>query len=297
MARTAEKVRELILEDEEMEDVLEYVLEAGGDGSTELAWGDVRDELTSGQWGRLIETGILEDADEGFVVADPDGVRDGLEGPDIGELETEIPDKDTSWSRRDKLAGILTLSLIPAYMVPQIRSLVGGAVDVLLGPLLDVLPFYAVILLLAVVTGLYSALLQDAMVDMDVIAAYQQRMQEVQDLQDKAKESGDDAAVQAARERQMEAMGENTGMFKEQFRPFVYIMLLTIPAFVWMYWIMLTDAGPTLEPMTFALIGEREFQDAVIGPIQAWIFWYFLCSMGFSNIVRKTLDVQTSPNT
>ncbi|MFB6105171.1 MAG: DUF106 domain-containing protein [Halobacteriaceae archaeon] len=297
MARTAETVQELILEDEEMEDVLEYVLEVGGDGSTELEWGDVRDELTSGQWGRLIETGILEDAEEGFVVADPEGLRDGLEGPDIGELETEIPDKDTSWSRRDKLAGVLTLFLIPAYMVPQIRSLVGGAVNVLLGPLLDVLPFYAVILLLAVVTGLYSALLQDAMIDMDVIAAYQKRMQEVQDLQDKAKESGDDEAVQAARERQMEAMGENTGMFKEQFRPFVYIMLLTIPAFVWMYWIMLTDAGPALEPMTLALIGEREVQDAVIGPIQAWIFWYFLCSMGFSNIVRKSLDVQTSPNT
>lgn len=294
MARTAEQVRDLLLEDEEMEDVLEYVLEVGGDGETELEWGDVRDEMSSGQWGRLIETGILEDAEEGFVVADPEGVREGLTGPDL-DLETEIPDKDTSWSRQDKLAGVLTLTLIPAYMVPQIRSLVGGAVDVLLGPLLTVLPFYAVILLLAVVTGLYSALLQDAMVDMDVIAGYQERMQEVQDLQDKAKESGDDAAMQAARERQMEAMGENTGMFKEQFRPFVYIMLLTIPAFVWMYWIMLTDAGPTLAPMTFALIGEREFQQGVIGPIQGWIFWYFLCSMSFSNIVRKTLDVQTSP--
>lgn len=297
MARTQENVRDLLVEDEEMEDVLEYILEIGGDGSTELEWGDVRDELSSGQWGRLIEQGILEDAEDGFVVADPDGVRDGLEGPELGELETEIPDKDTSWSRRDKIAGILTLTLIPAYLVPQVRALVGETMNLFLGPLLDLLPFYAVILLLAVVTGLYSALLQDAMVDMEVIGQYQKRMQEVQDLQDQAKESGDDQAVQQARERQMEAMGENTGMFKEQFRPFVYIMLLTIPAFVWMYWIMLTDAGPNLEPMTIALVGERDFQAGIIGPMQTWIVWYFICSMSFSNIVRKSLDVQTSPDT
>lgn len=296
MAQTADTVHDLVREDEEMEDALELVLDRTERGDREIDWADVKDELTSGQWGRLIETGILEDGEEGFTVADPDGVEDAMTTPDFGEYETELPDKDLSWSRRDKAAGVLTLSLIPAYTINEIRELVGGTVNVLLGPLLDIMPFWAVILILATATGLYSALLQDAMVDMDVIGAYQARMQEVQELQEEAKEKGDDAAVEAARQEQMEAMGENIGMFKEQFRPFVYIMLLTIPAFVWMYWIMGAHTELVGE-MTFALLGDYGLQQTVLGPVQGWLLWYFVCSLAFSNLVRKLLDVQTTPNT
>lgn len=296
MAKTAETVHDLLREDEDMEDALEMLLDRTDGGEREIDWADVKDDLTSGQWGRLIETGILKDGEEGFTVADPEGVEDAMSTPDIGEYETELPDKDLSWSTRDKAAGILTLSLIPAYSVSEIRNLVGGAVDIFLGPLLDVMPFWAVVLILATATGLYSALLQDAMVDMDVIGAYQARMQEVQDMQEEAKERGDDAAVEAAREEQMEAMGENIGMFKEQFRPFVYIMLLTIPAFVWMYWIMGAHTAKVGE-MTFALLGDYGLQQTVLGPVQGWLLWYFICSLAFSNLVRKLLDVQTTPNT
>ncbi|MFB6111721.1 MAG: DUF106 domain-containing protein [Halobacteriaceae archaeon] len=295
MARTAETVRELVREDEEMEEVLETVLDRSSDGDTALAWDDVSDTLSSGQWGRLIETGLLEDGDDGFVIADPDGIREALSTPDIGEYETELPEKDLSWSRRDKIAGVLTLSLIPAYTITEIRDLVGSVMNVILGPLLDVMPFWAVILVLATATGLYSALLQDNMVDMDVIGAYQARMQEVQDMQEEAKERGDEDAVEAARQEQMEAMGENLGMFKEQFRPFVYIMLLTIPAFVWMYWIMGAHTDQ-VGSMTFALLGDYALQQTVLGPVQGWLLWYFVCSLAFSNLVRKLLDVQTTPD-
>lgn len=296
MASTAETVRSLVREDEEMEDALETVLDRTDDGSQEIDWADVNDALTSGQWGRLIEKGILADESEGFTVADPEGVRDALSTPELGDYETDLPDKDLSWSTRDKLAGVLTLSLIPAYTITEIRNLVGGTVDLILGPLLNAMPFWAVILILATATGLYSALLQDAMVDMDVIGAYQARMQEVQEMQEEAKASGDDAAVEAARQEQMEAMGENIGMFKEQFRPFVYIMLLTIPAFVWMYWVMGTHTELVGE-MTFALLGDFGLEQSVLGPVQGWLLWYFICSLAFSNLVRKLLDVQTTPNT
>ena len=61
MARTASKVQDLVSEDAEMEAALEHVLETAGEGS--VGWGDVSEELTSGQWGRLIETGVLVDSD------------------------------------------------------------------------------------------------------------------------------------------------------------------------------------------------------------------------------------------
>ena len=52
MARTASKVQDLVKEDAEMEDALEFILERADEGT--VSWGDVSDELTSGQWGRLI---------------------------------------------------------------------------------------------------------------------------------------------------------------------------------------------------------------------------------------------------
>jgi uncharacterized membrane protein (DUF106 family) len=29
--------------------------------------------------------------------------------------------------------------------------------------------------------------------------------------------------------------------------------------------------------------------------MQAWIVWYFLCSMAFTQIIRKGLDIDMSP--
>ena len=77
MARTEQKVRDLVESDPGMREAVATVLEAADDGS--VRWVDVRDDLTSGQWGRLIEKDILVDADgEGFVVDDPDGVREAI---------------------------------------------------------------------------------------------------------------------------------------------------------------------------------------------------------------------------
>jgi uncharacterized membrane protein (DUF106 family) len=94
----------------------------------------------------------------------------------------------------------------------------------------------------------------------------------------------------------MEAMGENLGMFKEQFRPMVWIMLFTIPVFLWMYWMILADATTiTPESIVLPIVGEKSWTGGVVGPIQTWIVWYFLCSMGFTQIIRKALDIQTTP--
>jgi uncharacterized membrane protein (DUF106 family) len=97
----------------------------------------------------------------------------------------------------------------------------------------------------------------------------------------------------------MEAMGDQMGMFKEQFRPMVWIMFLTIPVFLWMYWGVGIGANATpifdLEPLVLPFAGEKAWTDQVLGPIQVWIVWYFLCSMGFTQIIRKGLNINISP--
>ena len=301
MAGTVDRVKDLVDDDDQMAGVVQLVLDRAEDGA--VAYGDVRDEVDSGRWGRLIDRGILVEAGDEYVLRDPEGVREGLEEATKEEssisLDIDMPDEpdgDSSWSIYDKAAAVGSIGLFAGYSIRSVRDLIGNTLDFLLGPLDAALPFYVVVMVLALFTGLYSTLLQANLMNMDKMAYYQDRMKALQNKRDEAKEAGDEEALNQIQQEQMEAMGENLGMFKEQFRPMVWIMLFTIPVFLWMYWMILPGGGSvTPETIVLPLIGETTWTGGVLGPIQAWIVWYFLCSMGFTQIIRKALDIQTTP--
>lgn len=299
MARTASKVETLVSEDPEMEDAIGYVLEQTESGT--VAWSDVSDELTSGQWGRLIEIGLLTDADgQGFELVDPDEIRELLSADELESALPDAPDEESSWSQWDKLAAVGSVAMMLGYMFESVRSPLAAALHVVLGPLLDLLPFFAVVMVLALFTGLYSTLLQANLMDMEVMGAYQSRMKEIQERRKEAKERGDDEALDRIQQEQMEAMGDNLGMFKEQFRPMVWIMMLTIPVFLWMYAIIGFRGEPLypeieLSNIVLPLAGSADWNTSIVGPIQAWIVWYFVCSMLFTQVLRKALNIQTTP--
>ena len=96
----------------------------------------------------------------------------------------------------------------------------------------------------------------------------------------------------------MEMMSENIGVFKAQFRPMVWIMSLTIPVFLWMYWLVrdgTVDAALDTV-IIMPLVGDvSSWTTGVVGPFEAWLLWYFVCSLGFTQVLRKTLNVRTSP--
>jgi len=308
MPRIESKVRTLVSNDDGMREAVETVLDRTDDGEDEVRWLDVKGDITSGQWGRLIEKEVLVEGEEGFRVADAEATRAGLgpasstTGESTSESITEVPDDDeSSWSKYDKGAALVTVGLFVGYSWKPLRDLIGTAMDVPLGPLQEMLPFYAVVMILALATGLYSTLLQANLMNMDKMSAYQERMKDIQERRKEAKEAGDDDALDAIQEEQMDAMGDQLGMFKEQFRPMVWIMFLTIPVFLWMYWSIgvgqNASAQVALDSLVLPLVGEVGWTDSVIGPIQAWIVWYFLCSMGFTQIIRKSLNIDISPTT
>ncbi|QSG09614.1 DUF106 domain-containing protein [Halapricum desulfuricans] len=293
MVRTAQKIDSLVAEDASMEAAIETVLETAEDRGV-VEWSDVSDELTSGQWGRLIEKGILVDADgDGFVVDDPDGVRDALE-----DAEPADEEGDGGWSSWDKIALVGSLAFFVGYWDPSIRNQIGGVLDLVIGPIDAAMPFYLVILVLAVLTGLWSTLLQDRLTNLDGMSDYQEKQQELREREQRAKEQDDEEALDEIREEQMEMMTDQFGMMKQQFRSMPWIMLFTIPVFLWVYWQVLGvgvgDGSSTV--IVMPLIGEvSSWQAGIIGPMQAWIFWYVLCSMSLSQFIRKSLNIQTSP--
>ena len=302
MARIEQKVRDLVAADAEMESVIRTVLDrAEGD---EIKWVDVRDDLSSGQWGRLIEKGVLIDGDAGFRLADAEATREALGDVDAqlalenGTTADATDDDGSSWSMWDKGAAGFSIALFAGYSWEPMRNVIGSAMNVVLGPLESTLPFYAVVMILAVMTGLYSTILQANLMDSEKMGEYQAKMKEIQERRKEAKERGDDEALERIQDEQMDAMGDQLGMFKEQFRPMVWIMFLTIPVFLWMYWgvgIRGADAVFDLQPLILPLVGERAWTEGVVGPIQVWIVWYFLCSMGFTQIIRKGLNIDISP--
>ncbi|MCU4717001.1 DUF106 domain-containing protein [Halapricum hydrolyticum] len=293
MARTAQKVESLVAEDTSMESSIETVLETAEDKGV-VKWGDVSDDLTSGQWGRLIEKGILIDADgDGFVIDDPDGVRDALE-----DAEPDDEESDGGWSSWDKIALVGSLAFFVGYWNPSIRDQIGAVLDLVIGPLDAVLPFYLVILVLAVLTGLWSTLLQDRLTNLEGMSDYQEKQKELREREERAKEQDDEEALEEIRQEQMDMMSDQFGMMKQQFRSMPWIMLFTIPVFLWVYWQVLGVGigSGSATVIVMPLIGEvSSWQAGIIGPMQAWIFWYILCSMSLSQFLRKSLNIQTSP--
>lgn len=295
----------LLDENPEFESVIETLLKIE-ETNGEVKWKDVRTEIDSGQWGRLIEKGVLVESGDGFAFADKDAMKELVETTDV-TTETEVPeDVDTSWTILDKGAALVGLFLIVfGYRDPPILAAIAGVINTFVSPLHSVinLPFYLIVMLLAISTGLYSSYLQLYLIDRDWVNAQQKKVKEIQSQLKEAQEDGDDDKEEELQEEQKEVMSEQMKMFKMQFKPSVWIMMITIPIFMWMYWsfggrsnIPAHITEPIIN-MPYVTSEPVHLNTQVVGflPIgQAWFVWYILCSFGFGQIMRKVLGVNTS---
>ncbi len=297
MGHAVERAKRLMDEDDAFTDAIATIRSMAADGE-EVEWADVSDELTSGQWGRLIQEGVLIDGDDGFQLADPEGIAELMEEgyepvtADVPEVDAEV-----NWTTYDKLAGGVAVLIMAGYWFEPARNTVGGVVNAVVGIAEGMMPFYAVVILLAMVTGMYSALLQANLADTEVISAHQERMQAIQDKREAAQERGDEEALDRIQEQQMEAMGGMLQMFKAQFRPMVWIMLLTIPIFLWLRWYVDQQLPEAEMAIVMPLLGETRWDQGIVGPMPTWILWYIVNSIGFGQVLRKVLNIQTTPST
>ncbi len=305
MARTAGKVRSLVEEDPSLGEAIASIIEAADEGDGEVEWSDVREDLTTGQWGRLIEKGILDEGVRGFELADPEETKEVLDELDVDYLVATSDSTDTegsSWTQWDKLAAIFAVTLFAGYAWQPAREVAGSTMDLLIGPLADTMPLYGVIMLLALFTGLYSTILQANLVDREKMSQYRQQMQAINRRRKKAQEEGDEEELDRIQQEQLEAMGDQLGMFKEQFRPMVWIMFLTIPVFLWLLWAVSSRLGSPAQPglagrevILPLSSGAMTWDTGLIWYLEPWLVWYFVCSLAFTQLIRKSLNIQMTP--
>lgn len=303
-----------VLRRDGMDEALSVVYEAAESGDGTVEWSDVSHQLDQEQWGELLRTGALMEAGDRFVIDDPVAIESHLR--DSGELPTtsetiadtsqpSIEPEDTGesndsggWSQPDKLAGVGAATLMAGYHVTEIRAVVGPTVDMLLTPLQAVLPFYLIVLLLATGTGVVSTVFQSRMMDYSQMQLQQNRMDEVQERLEAAKERDDKEAVERIQEEQMEIMTGQLGSFTQMLRPLAWTMLFTAPVLLWLYWLMLSPTQAlTSTGMVFPILGKIAWTARVIGPIQAWLLWYSICSITSRQFIQKAFNIQTGPST
>lgn len=184
---------------------------------------------------------------------------------------------------------ILAMVLMFSYSIPWLREGVGSAIDTVFGPLLTQfgVPFFILIVILSTLTGLYSSLIQKYTIDYEKMQKTQAQMREFQKEFREAQLGGDEKRIKKLQARQNVLMQEQLEMSQAQFKPMAYILVVSVPIFFW----LLYRLPLTPDHLVFPFIGETALTASAFGPFPAWIIWYMICSLSFSQVIRKSLNI------
>lgn len=182
---------------------------------------------------------------------------------------------------------IIMVVVMIIYSVQTLRDAVATAAGFVLEPINALLGFswLEMILVLAAITGCYSSLLQKYTIDYEKMQRVQKKMKAFQKDFREAQLSGDEKKIRKMKEKQQKMMEEQMEMSQEQFKPMGWIMIITIPIFLW-----LLSKAHEMGEVTFAIGGTMNLNDPLFF-LPAWIIWYMLCSLALSQVIRKTLDI------
>jgi len=176
-----------------------------------------------------------------------------------------------------------------SYSIEWLRVGVGQAIDSVFAPFVTEfsIPFYILIVILSAITGLYSSIIQKYTIDYEKMTESQERMKEFQTEYREAQLSQDEKKIKKLEAKKDRVMKEQLEMSQQQFKPMAYILVLTVPIFFWLLY-RLSQIQSTI---TLPFYGTHNLHDAIIWVIPAWIFWYMICSITLSQVIRKSLNI------
>ena len=187
------------------------------------------------------------------------------------------------------IALLVAMVLIFSYSIPGIRDTVGQALNVILGPLAEALPFYVIIIMLSVLTALYSSVIQKYTIDYERMQEVQERMKVFQKEFREAQLSGDEKKIKKLESKRDKVMKEQMEMSQNQFKPMAYILIVSVPIFFWLLFRL--NNFPDSIGITMPFFGPLDLAEVVLRFIPAWILWYMICSLTLSQVVRKALNI------
>jgi len=188
----------------------------------------------------------------------------------------------------NKLVMVLGIFLMfGIIMFPDMMDIIGKLMDKLLKPILGGLPIHMIIFVLAAFTGIYASLIQKYTMDWGLMKRVQEKSRIIQKEMRQAQLTNNVQKIKKLEGQYSEMMGDQMEMFKQQFKPMLYISIISIPLFYWVYLLIGQNPDAT---MIFPFWGEQKLKES-IWIFQYWLFWYFLCSIPISQITRKALNI------
>ncbi len=214
---------------------------------------------------------------------------DDAQAADVGD-DTGADDA-TGWTRRDKVAGVVSLALLASYQFAPARDAVGQTMHAVLGPIEAALPFVATVALLAVATTAATTALQRRLRDAERMQRVKARMEGVRERLSVARERGDEAAVERLEAEQRDLLTDQLSAMKGMLRPMAWTVLVTAPVFLWLSWLVAAPAAAITPTATvFPFLGRVVWTARLVGPVQAWMVWYVGCSLVSSLTLRRMAD-------
>jgi uncharacterized membrane protein (DUF106 family) len=189
----------------------------------------------------------------------------------------------------NKFAMYLGLFLLFGILLfPNMRDVIGHMVGILLNPLLTILPLHIIIFILAAITGLYASIIQKYTMNWELAKRVQEKMKTIQNEFRQAQLANNTQKMKKIEAQRAEMMGDQMEMMKQQFKPMLYISIISLPLFFWVYIVIRQDTNAMMD---FPFWGSHKLTENLIGPIQFWLFWYFICSIPVSQMTRKALNI------
>jgi len=193
--------------------------------------------------------------------------------------------------------GIGFFILFGILIIPGLREGMGDALDIVLGPLARLINnFLIMILILAVITGIYTSVIQKYTTDWELIEKskeYQKQIRELQKEYLEAKRENNRHKMKRVEKKRAEVMRKQTQfsgeLFRQQMKPMAYIGIITIPIFMWIW--VYVESNP-VGAVVFPLLGEQSLSAGFIFGLPYWVLWYMVCSIPIAQVIRKAIGIR-----
>lgn len=194
----------------------------------------------------------------------------------------------------NKIVLVAGFLLLFGVMIPSVRDFIGEVMNHIMSPILSLVGegnFFLILSAMAIITGIYSSLIQKYVVDQSKMIEFQEKMKIFQKEFKEAQDTQNTYMLKRLEEQQAEIMQEQMGMMKDQFKPMLYIVLVSIPFLMWAYYYI---GGHEAATMVFPFWGTVNLADRVFYMFTYWLFWYFMSSLAFSQVLRKVLNIRAA---
>jgi len=182
--------------------------------------------------------------------------------------------------------------MFASMFLMDFRNTVAQAVNVIVSPITNAMPFFIVVLAIATIVTIFSTFIQKYTMDWELMRRVNERNRMLSKEMREAQLAGNKAKVKKLQEEQMAGMEEQSKISRMQLKPMGFLAIISVPLFLWAYWYLSHSAPPLT--MVFPFAGEVTLASGGFFIFPWWILWSLLCSMAIGQVVRKAFNVGIS---